>query len=299
MIEINGIISSYVEVEQQPVTTGGESRRFDISAIDFDMLRREFAKVKNKNLVMKDLDEAIRQKLANMLFANPDRINYYERYQKIIEEYNSEQDRATIEKTFMELMNLANSLNQEEQRYVREGFSSDEELELIKKAEKSDLANSLTMKQKQLEMLKELHSAALREGKESDCEVIKDSIELLNSDAFKELIELLIISLVSFAGSYVMTNVVSDVCVDYLIVVDALASRSIARVNKTIQVTNTGISPGSGVGNKRKELSKETIGLPVIAIGVPTVVDAVTIASDTIDYLLKYFNVKINNTWRY
>ena len=93
----------------------------------------------------------------------------------------------------------------------------------------------------------------------------------------------------------IIDAVIKKINVDYLIVVDALASRSIARVNKTIQVTNTGISPGSGVGNKRKELSKETIGLPVIAIGVPTVVDAVTIASDTIDYLLKYFNVKINN----
>jgi spore protease len=59
-------------------------------------------------------------------------------------------------------------------------------------------------------------------------------------------------------------------------------------------VTNTGISPGSGVGNSRKELSKEMIGIPVIAIGVPTVVDAVTIAHDTIDLMLKYFNQKLN-----
>ena len=65
-----------------------------------------------------------------MLKENPKRVDYYERYQKIIEEYNREQDRATIEKTFMELMDLANSMNQEEQRYVREGFSSDEELSL-------------------------------------------------------------------------------------------------------------------------------------------------------------------------
>lgn len=160
MIEINGIISSYVEVEQQPVTTGGESRRFDISAIDFDMLRREFAKVKNKNLVMKDLDEAIRQKLANMLFANPDRINYYERYQKIIEEYNSEQDRATIEKTFMELMNLANSLNQEEQRYVREGFSSDEELSVYDMLFRDDLSKN------DIKKLKEVSSTLLQKIKD-------------------------------------------------------------------------------------------------------------------------------------
>ena len=92
----------------------------------------------------------------------------------------------------------------------------------------------------------------------------------------------------------IIDAVIKKINIDYVLVVDALAAKSISRVNKTIQVTNTGISPGSGVGNKRKELSKETIGVPVIAIGVPTVVDAVTIASDTIDYLLKYFNTKMN-----
>jgi spore protease len=76
---------------------------------------------------------------------------------------------------------------------------------------------------------------------------------------------------------------------DFIIAVDALASRSLKRVNSTIQISDTGIHPGSGVGNKRKELSKETLGIPVIAIGVPTVVDAVSITSDTIDFLLKHF----------
>src|SRR5699024_10605675 len=75
---------------------------------------------------------------------------------------------------------------------------------------------------------------------------------------------------------------------DFVIAVDALASRSIERINETIQVSDSGIHPGSGVKNKRKELSKETLGIPVFAIGVPTVVDAVTITSDTIDYLLKH-----------
>lgn len=160
MIEINEIISSYVEVEHQAVSSEGESRRFDISAIDFDMLRREFAKVRHKNLVMKDLDEAIRQKLDSMLFANPDRIDYYERYQQIIQEYNSEQDRATIEKTFMELMNLANSLNQEEQRYVREGFSSDEELSVYDMLFRDDLSKN------DIKKLKEVSSSLLQKIKD-------------------------------------------------------------------------------------------------------------------------------------
>lgn len=75
---------------------------------------------------------------------------------------------------------------------------------------------------------------------------------------------------------------------DFVIAIDALASSSITRVNKTIQITNTGIHPGSGIGNKRKEISKETIGLPVVALGVPTVVDAVTIVSDTIHYMYEH-----------
>ncbi len=90
----------------------------------------------------------------------------------------------------------------------------------------------------------------------------------------------------------IIQSVIDKIKVDYVIVVDALAAASISRVNKTIQVTDTGISPGSGVGNKRKELSIDTLGVPVFAVGVPTVVDAVTIASDTIEFITKYLNHK-------
>jgi GPR endopeptidase len=76
---------------------------------------------------------------------------------------------------------------------------------------------------------------------------------------------------------------------DMVVVIDALASGSINRVNRTIQMTDTGIHPGSGVGNKRKEISKDILGVPVIAIGVPTVVDAVTIVSDTIEFLTNHY----------
>ncbi len=74
-----------------------------------------------------------------------------------------------------------------------------------------------------------------------------------------------------------------------LLVIDSLASTSINRVHKTIQMTDTGIHPGSGVGNKRKEISKELLGIPVVAIGVPMVVDAVTIVSDTINFLTQHY----------
>lgn len=150
MIEINEIISEYVEIQHTPATTCEEPRRFDISAINFDLLRREFAKVNTKNLVLKDLEEVIQQKLDSMIFANHDRINYYKRYQQIIDDYNSEQDRVTIEKTFMELMDLANQMSHEEKRYVREGFISDEELSLYDMLFRDDLSRTDIKKLKEV-----------------------------------------------------------------------------------------------------------------------------------------------------
>lgn len=88
--------------------------------------------------------------------------------------------------------------------------------------------------------------------------------------------------------SDIVRSIIKQYNPEFVIVVDALASRSIERINETIQLTDSGIHPGSGVGNHRKELSKETLGIPVIAIGVPTVVDAVSIASDTLDYILMH-----------
>ena len=81
-------------------------------------------------------------------------------------------------------------------------------------------------------------------------------------------------------------EIVSAVCEKVkpcaVIVVDALAARSIDRITNTIQICDTGICPGAGVGNNRREISEKTLGVPVIAIGVPTVVDAATIAEDTL-----------------
>lgn len=95
--------------------------------------------------------------------------------------------------------------------------------------------------------------------------------------------------------SDIISSIVDRIKPDFIIVIDALASQSIERVNKTIQMTDTGIHPGSGVGNSRKEISKEILGIPVIAIGIPTTVDAVTIVSDTINYMYKHFSYTKEN----
>lgn len=84
----------------------------------------------------------------------------------------------------------------------------------------------------------------------------------------------------------IIKGIVDKIRPNLIIAIDALASRRMNRVNTTIQVADTGISPGSGVGNKRMDLSRQTLGVPVIAIGVPTVVDAATMANDTIDLVL-------------
>ncbi len=95
--------------------------------------------------------------------------------------------------------------------------------------------------------------------------------------------------------SDIILGLVNQTKPDFVIVIDALASQSIERVNKTIQMTDTGIHPGSGIGNKRKEISKKTIGVPVIAVGVPTVVSAVIIVSDTINYMHKHYTYNKEN----
>lgn len=81
----------------------------------------------------------------------------------------------------------------------------------------------------------------------------------------------------------IVRGIVEETEPDFVIAIDALAARSVRRLNRTIQIADTGIAPGSGVGNHRNAITKETVGVPVIAIGVPTVVDAATIVGDSIE----------------
>lgn len=84
----------------------------------------------------------------------------------------------------------------------------------------------------------------------------------------------------------IIKSVADKIKPNLIICIDALASRKTERVNRTIQIGDSGISPGSGIGNKRMEISKKTLGIPVIAVGIPTVVHAATLANDTIDLAL-------------
>ena len=85
----------------------------------------------------------------------------------------------------------------------------------------------------------------------------------------------------------VIKGIVDNIKPKLIIVIDSLASKSIERISSTVQLSDTGIVPGAGVGNKRDEISENTLGIPVIAIGVPMVVDAATIAADSIDIFIE------------
>ena len=95
--------------------------------------------------------------------------------------------------------------------------------------------------------------------------------------------------------SEMIKGMISTVKPDILIVIDALASRKTSRVNTTIQISDTGIVPGSGVGNHRMELSQDVLGIPVIAIGVPTVVDAATLVRDILEISNNDNNLKLES----
>lgn len=85
----------------------------------------------------------------------------------------------------------------------------------------------------------------------------------------------------------ILKGIVENIKPQLIIIIDALASRSIERISSSIQLADTGIVPGAGVGNTRKELSKDTLGVPVIALGIPTVVDAATIAADSLTLFIQ------------
>lgn len=88
----------------------------------------------------------------------------------------------------------------------------------------------------------------------------------------------------------ILHGLVSEIQPDVLVAIDALAARSIRRLVTTIQLTDTGIHPGAGIGNRRYQLTREVLGIPVIAIGMPTVIDAATIVADTMESLIGVLN---------
>jgi type I restriction enzyme R subunit len=124
--ELHRIVNEAIRA-QEPGQDQTEALTFDLSQIDLEKLRDEFdKKVKRKATALQDIREIVEQKLAEMLEHNPQRMDYYKRYQQIVADYNREKDRATIEQTFADLVDLVNSLDEEQQRAAEEGLDEDE-----------------------------------------------------------------------------------------------------------------------------------------------------------------------------
>lgn len=135
--ELYRIVNEAVNA-QAPGDDQAEGLTFDLSKIDFDKLRNEFSKrVKRKASTLQDIRQVVEAKLEEMLRRNPQRMDYYRKYQEIISNYNREKDRVTIEETFAKLIDLANSLDEEQKRAVQEGLNEDE-LALFDLLTKSD-----------------------------------------------------------------------------------------------------------------------------------------------------------------
>ncbi|MBX3058392.1 MAG: type I restriction endonuclease subunit R [Anaerolineae bacterium] len=126
--ELQGAVDEAITLADETPVIAEDRSTYDISKINFDRLRQEFEKKERKNTAVQSLKQKIERQLQRMVAQNPTRVDFYERFQQIIEAYNRETDRVTIEETFAQLLDLVESLNEEQNRYVREGFEDEEQL---------------------------------------------------------------------------------------------------------------------------------------------------------------------------
>ena len=139
--ELHRIVNQAIRT-QAPGEDQAEGLTFDLSRIDMETLRDEFAKkVRHKATALQDIREIVEQKLAEMLARNPLRMDYQQKYEEIVADYNREKDRVTVEETFRRLTELMGELDAEQKRAVREGLD-EEELALFDLLKKDDLAKA-------------------------------------------------------------------------------------------------------------------------------------------------------------
>lgn len=132
--DITEVLKELHRIVNQTIAASGPggdqtaSKTYDLSKIDFDRLRQEFAKnVRRKNTALKDIRDVVEAKLQAMLARNPERMDFYKRYQEIIADYNREKDRVTIEETFARLLAFSQGIDAEQRRAVEEGPTEEAE----------------------------------------------------------------------------------------------------------------------------------------------------------------------------
>src|SRR5439155_22368665 len=131
--DVTEVLKALHRIVNEAVRTQGvgedqaEGLQIDLSTIDFEKLRDEFAKkVSRQHLTLQNIRQIVEDRLAQMLAKNPQRMDYYKEYQTIIADYNREKERATVEQTFARLTKLASNMDEESARHVREGLSEEE-----------------------------------------------------------------------------------------------------------------------------------------------------------------------------
>ncbi|RBI76146.1 type I restriction endonuclease subunit R [Roseovarius sp. TE539] len=137
--KLNAIVSEAINVKADP---DSDDRIFDMSKINFELLRKEFQKSETKNSDVQDVKTAIEDRLRKMLAENPTRTDFQERFEEIVREYNQEKDKNTIEATFEALMRLSAEMSAESKRYVKEGLDNEEQLAVFDLLLKPDLSKA-------------------------------------------------------------------------------------------------------------------------------------------------------------
>ena len=139
MKDLYGIVDAHIGTREDVTKSDNEEKRlYDISQIDFERLRQEFARSTQKNTTVQSLKHAVEKKLARLMMQNPLRTNYQRHYEELVKEYNQEKDQVVIENTFEALLKLDRELSEEEKRAVREGLD-EESLALFDLLSKPDL----------------------------------------------------------------------------------------------------------------------------------------------------------------
>ncbi len=198
MIEMQKVVNDYIMLDSD-FTTPTESVKIDISSINFEVLQKEFEKVKEKAIIIHDIAEILNVSIEALCKEVPTSIQFFEHYKEMIENYNKAQDKAEIRKVFEELQKTADILTEQQKRYIREGFKDNKELAVYDLLFKEELSSKDIKKIKELsvkllsdirERLAEMHNPFEKPETTSQIDIlIRDTLwrELPESFASEEI----------------------------------------------------------------------------------------------------------------
>ncbi|MBU4389187.1 MAG: DUF3387 domain-containing protein, partial [Proteobacteria bacterium] len=177
--ELHAVVDNAIQTHDNTDTTSEDITTYDISKIDFDRLRKEFERTPSKNTTTQNLKHAIEQRLHRMIQQNPLRTDFQKHFEQIVEEYNCEKDRATIENTFEELLRFVDSLDEESLRAMQEGLD-EESLAIFDLLVKPDLSGRDIKQIKEVaqKLLFELKSEKLRIDNWREKQATRDDVKV-------------------------------------------------------------------------------------------------------------------------